>query len=239
MVGRKDERARLTALLEAAREGRSGTLLLLGPPGIGKTELLRYATEEADDFRVLKVRGMETESDIPFAGLAGLVMPLLSHLDEVPAVQAAALKAALALGPAQPADRFTVPAALLSLLARAAEERPVLVVVDDAQWLDDASLDAFLFAGRRLGQEGVAIIAAAREDGRRVAVPWLERMAVEPLPEEDARALLDDQIAPGGAARLGETAAGNPLALLEIPGLLSPAQLAGREPLEDPLRPGT
>src|SRR3954469_11334040 len=150
MVGRKDERGRLKALLDAAREGRSGTVLLHGPPGIGKTELLRYAIDQAQDFLVLKVRGMETESDIPFAGLAELVMPLLAHLDEIPSVQAAALRGALALGPVQATDRFTVPAALLSLLARAAEERPVLVVVDDAQWLDDALLDPFLFAGRPL-----------------------------------------------------------------------------------------
>ncbi len=115
----------------------------------------------------------------------------------------------------------------------------MLVVIDDAQWLDDPSLEAFLFAGRRLGQEGVVMIGAAREMGRRVEMPWLDRMAIEPLPDGDARALLDSAIAPGVADRLVDTAAGNPLALLEIPGLLSDAQLAGREPLEDPLRPGT
>ncbi|HEX6025636.1 MAG TPA: AAA family ATPase [Solirubrobacter sp.] len=239
MVGRKDERARLKALLDAAREGRSGTLLLHGPPGIGKTESLRWLIAEAADFTVLRARGMESESDIPFAGLAELITPLLGHLDELPAVQAAALRGALALGPATPTDRFTVPAALLSLLARAADERPVLAVIDDAQWLDDPSLEAFLFAGRRLGQEGVVMIGAARDQGRQVDMPWLERLCIEPLREEDARALLDDAIAPGVADRLVATAAGNPLALLEIPGLLSPAQLAGREPLEDPLRPGT
>ncbi len=239
MVGRKDERARLKALLDAAREGRSGSLLLHGPPGIGKTALLKWTIEEAADFTLLRARGMESESDIPFAGLAELITPLLGHLDELPAVQAAALRGALALGPATPTDRFTVPAALLSLLARASDERPVLVLVDDAQWLDDPSLDAFLFAGRRLGQEGVVMIGATREQGRRIDMPWLERLRIGPLLDEDAHALLDDAIAPGVADRLVATAAGNPLALLEIPGLLSPAQLAGRDPLEDPLRPGT
>jgi DNA polymerase III delta prime subunit len=239
MVGRKEERARLKALLDAAREGRSGALLLHGPPGIGKTELLRYAVEQAQDFRLIRARGMESESDIPFAGLAELVTPLLAQLDEIPSVQATALRGALALGPATPADRFTVPAALLSLLARAADEQPVLAIVDDTQWLDEPSLEAFLFAGRRLGQEGVAMLGAIRDDATRLEVPWLDRLRVEPLPDGEARALLNAEIAPGVADRLVATAAGNPLALLEIPGLLSSGQLAGREPLEDPLRPGT
>jgi DNA-binding CsgD family transcriptional regulator len=236
LVGRTDERARLTALLDGARAGSSGVLLLTGPAGIGKTALLRWAMAEADGFAILRARGMEAESDIPFAGLAELVTPLLARLGELPPVQAGALRGALALGPPAPADRFTVPAALLSLLA--AEDRPVLAVIDDAQWLDQPSLEALLFAGRRLEQEGVAVLVCAREDAR-LEVPWLERLLVAPLGEDEARALLDAAIAPGVADRLVETAAGNPLALLEIPGLLSPAQLAGREPLEDPLRPGT
>ena len=239
MVGRKDERARLKTLLDAAREGRSGALLLHGPPGIGKTELLRFAITEAQDFRVLKARGMESESDIPFAGLAELVTPLLAHLDEIPEVQATALRGALALGPATPADRFTVPAALLSLLARAADEQRILVVVDDTQWLDEPSLEAFLFAGRRLEQEGVAMLAAVRDGFRPRNLPWIDRLPVGPLPDDDARELLRAEVAQGVADRLVATAAGNPLALLEIPGLLTEGQLAGREPLEDPLRPGT
>ncbi|MDA0182308.1 ATP-binding protein, partial [Solirubrobacter phytolaccae] len=239
MVGRTDEQARLKALIDAARAGRSGALLLHGPPGIGKTELLRHAVACADGFTVLQARGLESESGIPFAGLAELVTPLLGLVGEIPDVQAAALRSALALGPATESDRFTVPAALLSLLARAADERPLLAIVDDVQWLDEPSLEAFLFAGRRLGAEGVAMVAAARDDARRVEVPWLERVAVEPLADEDARALLDAAIVPGVADRLIATAAGNPLALLEIPALLSAAQLAGREPLSDPLPPGT
>src|SRR3954447_8393931 len=112
MVGRKDERARLKALLDAAREGRSGALLLYGPPGIGKTELLRDAIEASTGFRLLRARGIPSESDIPDAGLAELVTPLLRHLDEIPEVQALAVRGALALGPAARGDRFTVPAAL-------------------------------------------------------------------------------------------------------------------------------
>ena len=160
-------------------------------------------------------------------------------MDEIPAVQADALRAALALGPATAADRFTVPAALLSLLARAADDGPVLAIVDDAHWLDEPSLEAFLFAGRRLAAEGVAMLGAARDGARRIEVPWLERLAVAPLADADARELLDASIAPGVADRLVATAAGNPLALLEIPALLTAPQLAGRAPLADPLPPGT
>src|SRR5205823_1860432 len=118
---------------------------------------------------------------IPFAGLAELIAPLLGLLDEIPPVQAGALRGALALAPGTPADRFTVPAALLSLLARAAEDEPVLVVVDDAQWLDEASIEAFLFAGRRLEQEGVAIFAAMRAEAPPREAPWLQSVAVAPL----------------------------------------------------------
>ena len=135
-----------------------------------------------------------------------------------------------------------MPAGLLSLLAVAAEEQPVLVSIDDAQWLDEPSLEAFLFAGRRLGAEGVAMLGSLRA-GTAVAgmeVPWLERLEVSPLAEDEARELLrDERLAPSVADRLVSTAAGNPLALLEIPRLLSDGQRAGREPLEEPLRPGT
>jgi DNA-binding CsgD family transcriptional regulator len=243
LVGRSRERARLERLLEDARAGRSSALLLHGDPGIGKTALLRWTAEQAHDMTVLRARGIETESDIPFAGLAELVAPLLDHLDAIPAAQAAALRGALALGPATPGDRFTVPAGLLSLLAAAAEERPVLVLIEDAQWLDDPSLEAFLFAGRRLGAEGIAMLGALREGTpvARMDAPWLERLAVGPLGDDEAREVLDAgaRIAPAVATRLVSTAAGNPLALVELPNLLSDAQLSGREPLEEPLRPGT
>jgi predicted ATPase len=163
--------------------------------------------------RVLRARGIESESDIAYAGLSELIAPLLDRLDDVPEVQARALRGALALGPATPHDRFTVPAALLSLLAVAADDRPVLAVIDDAQWLDEASLEAFLFAGRRLAAEGVAMLGALR-DGTAVAgmqVPWLERLRIAPLGDAEARELLgDERMAPALAERLVSTAAGNP-----------------------------
>ncbi|MEA2292129.1 MAG: hypothetical protein QOF17_1149 [Solirubrobacteraceae bacterium] len=244
LVGRSGERERLQRLLDEARAGRSGALLLHGDPGIGKTALLRWAIDRASGLRVLRVRGIETESDIPFAGLAELVTPLLDRLDDIPPVQAAALRGALALGPATGSDRFTVPAGLLSLLAVAAEEAPVLVVIDDAQWLDDPSLEAFLFAGRRLAAEGIAMLGALRDGTRaaRMEAPWLERLHVGPLPDAEALEVLGadagERIAPAVADRLVSTAAGNPLALVEIPNLLTHGQLAGHEPLAEPLRPG-
>ena len=134
---------------------------------------MRWAIGRATGMRVLRARGIETESDIPFAGLAELVSPLLDRLDAIPEVQARALRGALALGPATPHDRFTVPAGLLSLLGVAAEEQPVLAAIDDAQWLDEPSLEAFLFAGRRLEAEGIAMLGSAprRHDGGRARGP--------------------------------------------------------------------
>jgi DNA-binding CsgD family transcriptional regulator len=244
-VGRERERARIDRLLEAARGGVSGALLLHGEAGIGKTALMRWAIGRATGMRVVRARGIETESDIPFAGLAELVSPLLDRLDAIPEVQARALRGALALGPATPHDRFTVPAGLLSLLGVAAEEQPVLAAIDDAQWLDEPSLEAFLFAGRRLEAEGIAMLGSVRDGTTAAAleVPWLERLRISPLADDEARELLSgthpERLAPSVADRLVSTAAGNPLALLEIPRQLSDGQRAGREPLEEPLRPGT
>src|SRR3954452_14509253 len=177
LVGRTRERRRIERLLADARQGTSGALLLHGDPGIGKTALLRWTVAEAEGFRVLRARGIETESDIPFAGLGELVAPLLDRLGDIPAVQAAALRGALALGPAGGPDRFTVPAGLLSLLAVAAESGPVLALIDDVQWLDEPSLEALLFAGRRLGAEGIAILSALRASSlvARIEAPWLDR----------------------------------------------------------------
>ena len=243
LVGRGEEWARILRLLREAGAGRSGALLLVGEAGIGKTALLAQAraAAEADGMLVLRARGMQSESAIPFAGLSELLAPLVDRVDSIPATQATALRGALALGEATAADRFAVPAGVLSLLAAAAEERRLLALVDDVQWLDESSLEALLFAGRRLGAEGIALLGALRGadvDGH----PWLERLVVGPLGEADARALLaraqGDGLASPVADRLVDGTGGNPLALLEIPTLLTDAQLAGREPLASPLRPG-
>jgi hypothetical protein len=243
LVGREAELARVRALLEAARDGRSGALLLAGDAGIGKTALLDAALAEAaeSELLVLRARGLQSESDIPFAGLSELLGPLLARLGTLPPAQAGALRAALALGGAGDdalRDRFAVSAAVLSLLAGAAEERPALVAADDVQWLDASSLEALLFAFRRLRAEGIAVLATLRT-GHAIPAPWMERVEVGPLADADARALLGGEIAPPVAERLLAGAGGNPLALLEIPGLLTEAQRAGREPLESPLQPGT
>ncbi len=183
---------------------------------------------------------MESESDIPFAGLAELVTPLLAHLDEIPAVQATALRGALALGPATPADRFTVPAALLSLLARAADEQPVLAIVDDAQWLDEPSLEAFLFAGRRLGQEGVAMLGAIRDDARRLEVPWLDRLRGRAAARRrGARRCWTRRSRPAWPTGWSPPRPATRSRCWRSRACCRAGQLAGREPLEDPLRPGT
>ena len=243
LVGREPERARIDRLLHDARAGRSGALLLVGEAGIGKTALLEHARAEAvaAGMPVLRARGMQTESDLPFAGLGELLGPLLDRLDAIPPTQATALRGALALGEATGGDRYAVMAGVLSLLAAAAEERPVLALVDDCQWLDDSSLEALLFAGRRLGAEGIVLLGSYR--GTEVPIgPWLERLEIGPLEAEDARRLLSraqgTKLALPVAERLVDGTGGNPLALLEVPTLLSDAQLEGREPLASPLRPG-
>ncbi|HEX5908890.1 MAG TPA: AAA family ATPase, partial [Thermoleophilaceae bacterium] len=212
--------------LDGATRGRSASLLGFGEPGIGKSALAAQAVEMALDrgMRVLRARGVEAETDIPFAGLSELLAPVLDHRRQLPPVQAEALGAALALEPAAGAhDRFAVAAALLSLLAAAADEQPLLAVVDDAQWVDDASLDSLLFAARRLENEGVVILLGTRpEPDRGLLGRGMFEFELQPLGDQDARRLLDraagEPLADDAADRLLRSAAGNPLALLELPG---------------------
>jgi DNA-binding CsgD family transcriptional regulator len=243
LIGRSAECATLEQVLVDARQGRSRVLVLRGEPGIGKTALLHYAADQAGGFTVVHARGVESEAELAFAGLADLTRPLLGHLPGLPKVQAAALKAALALGPPVSGDRFTIAVATLTLLGAAAERRPLLVVVDDAHWLDGPSAEVIGFVARRLQAEGIVLLLALRDNEPTTLDPsGLADLKVQGLDPTDAEALLRQQqtapIAAGVATRLARATGGNPLALLEVPALLSPGQLAGRVPLEEPLPAG-
>jgi DNA-binding CsgD family transcriptional regulator len=243
LVGRSAERATLERLLADARQGRSGVLLLRGEPGIGKSALLRYIADQAEGFTVVQARGVESEAELAFAGLADLTRPLLGHLPGLPKVQAAALKGALALGPPVAGDRFTIAVATLTMLGAAAERRPLLAVVDDAHWLDAPSAEVIGFVARRLQAEEIVLLVALRDsEPTTLDTSGLTELKVHGLDRTDAEALLRQQqtapIAAGVAARLARATGGNPLALLEVPALLSPEQLAGTVPLEEPLPAG-
>ena len=204
---------------------------------MGKTALLRYAAEQAREMLVLSVTGVEAESDLDYSGLHSLVRPIIELLPRLPEPQRAALAAALGLAPAGGADRFLVSAGVLSLLAAAAEDRPVLCLVDDAQWLDVPSAGSLVFTARRLGAEGVVILFAAREgERRRLEAPGLDELILPGLDSVSAVELLDRghrELAPSVRERLLADAAGNPLALIELPACLSRAQLSGRARMPD------
>ncbi len=210
-------------LLDAARDGVSGALIVRGEPGIGKTALLDQAAERADGMRVMRGAGIESETELPFAGLHLLFRTALDRLDALPGPQRRALAGAFGLG-AGSGDRFMIGAAVLSLLAEAAEQAPVLCLVDDAQWLDRPSADALLFAARRLDREGVVILFAARDYAGAFASAGIPEMHLTGLDADSASAVLDD----GGVAlpptlrdQLIADTRGNPLALRELPAVVA------------------
>src|SRR3954454_14815265 len=217
LLGREEERLALDRLLAEARDGRSGVVAIVGEPGIGKTALLGYAVGAADGMRVLRARGIESEAEVPFAGLAELLRPALSAIDRIPAPQAAALAGALALAPAEALDRFAIGAATLSLLSSYADEAPLLLLVDDAHLLDGATAGALLFAARRLLADPVALLLAVREgepsllDGADIRV-----LRVAGLDRSEAAELLGQEVTDATVERLFLATAGNPLALLEL-----------------------
>ena len=238
LVGRGSEQATLYGLLERARAGRGGALVVLGQAGIGKSTLLEdLARSVPPDVVQLATRGLESESELPFSGLADVLRPLLPRLGELPSAQRAALASALAVGEPRPVERFTVCEGTRALLVEAAENDVLLVVVDDFQWIDRSSQEALLYTARRLEHESVAFVLAARDDDPRFAP--LAQLHVPGLPPNAAEQLLERH-APAPAVRrtLVAACAGNPLALLELPTMLSSAQLRGRAPLPEPLQTG-
>jgi len=227
--GRRDECAVLDGLLKGARGGRSGVLVVCGEAGVGKTALLEYAIAAASELRVLRAAGVESERELAFGALHQLCVSTLDLLERLPGPQREALETTFGFSDGGVPDRFLVGLAVLSLLSEAAEERPLLCVVDDAQWLDRASAQALGFVARRVLAESVVMVFAAREPGD--VFTGLPELVVDGLGEADARALLGSVI-PGRldervADQLVAETSGNPLALSELPRGLSPAQLAG------------
>ncbi|MFI7131642.1 AAA family ATPase [Nonomuraea sp. NPDC050153] len=235
--GRESDQQAIDVLLDQARAGRSGVLVLKGEPGIGKTSLLAYAGERAHDMTVLRGLGIETEADLPYASLHLLLRGGLDRLSTLPEPQAVALGSALGLAPTRTDDRFHVGVAVLSLLAELAEERPLLCLVDDAHWLDQASARALRFAAHRLHAEGVVVVFGARDGFDPAGLP--ERRLAG-LDDQSAAQVLAD-VAPDltGPVRLRilQESAGNPLALRELPRTAAlPAHDHGPLPLPERLR---
>ena len=227
--GRSGEVSALDRVIEAARAGESRVLVIRGEPGVGKTALLDYLAGQASGCRVVRALGVQSEMELAFAGLHQLCAPMLSRLDRLPVPQREALRTAFGLAAGPAPDRFLVGLAVLSLLSEAAAERPLMCLVDDQQWLDSASAQALGFVARRLAAESVVLVFAARDPGDELA--GLPELAVEGLADGDARALLDSVLAGPLDARVRDQIVaetrGNPLALLELPRGLTPAQLAG------------
>jgi len=231
LLGRQTEQAALERLLAEVRSGQGRVLVLRGEAGVGKTALLDSLQEQASGFRLARAAGVESEMEIAFAGLHQLSTPLLSHLAGLPGPQRDALGTIFGLRTGPPPDRLLVGLALLGLLSAAADERPLLCLIDDVQWLDQASAQALAFVARRLLAEPIGLVFAAREPSEEQRLGDLPLLTVEGLRGADARALLDSVI----LGRLDERVRdrivaetrGNPLALLELPSGLSVAELAG------------
>ena len=230
-LDRTSEREALAGLLAQVREGQSAVLVIRGEAGIGKTALLRHVARHASGFRVAQAAGVEAEMELPFSGIHQLCAPMLDQLDALPQLQQNALNVALGLAPGDVPDRFLVGLAVLGLLSAAAEERPLLCLVEDAHWLDAASGLILGFVARRLQADSVAIVAAIREPNNRHDFDGLPELRLGGLAKEDARTLLmsavpgriDDRV----RDRIVAETRGNPLALLDLPGSMSAAELAG------------
>jgi DNA-binding CsgD family transcriptional regulator len=229
LLGRTDECALLDALVADVRRGASRSLVLRGEAGIGKTALLEYLAGSASDLTVVRAVGVESEMELAYAGLQQLCAPLLGRLERLPGPQGQALGVAFGLSAGAAPDRFLVGLGVLSLFSEVAEERPLLCVVDDAQWLDRASALTLAFVAHRLLAERVGIVFAAREPGP--ALEHVPELEVQGVRNGDARALLDSgvrlKLDESVRERIVAEMRGNPLALLELPRGLTAGQMAG------------
>jgi DNA-binding CsgD family transcriptional regulator len=228
--GRTSECETLRGLLSTAHSGTSQVLVLRGEAGVGKTALLDYVIENSAGFRCVQVAGVESDAELAFAGLQQLCAPLLNQLEELPEPQREALNVAFGRGAGAPPDRFLVGLAVLSLMAAAATAQPLLCIVDDAQWLDEVSVQTLAFVARRLLAEPVAILFAARDRGA-AALAGLPELAITGLSDGDARDLLASvmvgSVDPRVRDRIVAETRGIPLALLEVPRSVSATELAG------------
>jgi DNA-binding CsgD family transcriptional regulator len=231
LLGRASERQALDRLLENVRVGQSAVLVIRGEAGVGKTALLHHCARQASGFRVARIAGVESEMELPFAGLHQLCAPLLGRVGALPEPQQDALRVALGLASGVAPDRFLVALATLTLLAEVAAERPLLCFVDDAQWIDAASAQVLGFVARRLLAESVAVVFAVRDPTNERELASLPQLALAGLPDDDARALLATVI-PGRLDervrdRLVAETRGNPLAILELPRALAATRQPG------------
>jgi GMP synthase-like glutamine amidotransferase len=232
LIAREDEKKRIETLLAEARDGRSDALVVSGEAGLGKTALLEWAIEQSNGMHVVSAVGVETAAELPFDCLSGLCASLLDRLDRLRSPQREALAVALDLRePTSSGDRFSVYSAFFELLAESAAEAPLLVVIDDVQWIDEATREALAFVVRRGGPAGTALLFAAEGDA--FAVRGADSLALPPLDTASMQALLDRRapvpLAPAVAARVLDVAAGNPLTLLELPLALTSQQRLGLE----------
>lgn len=241
MVGRGPERQLLSALVEQARGGSAATLIVRGEPGVGKSTLLDELVAQVGDATVLRTQGLEVEAPLAFAALHRLLRPVTRLRGGLPEPQARALRVAFGEEEGASVEPFLVGVATLSILTAAAEENPVLCVVDDAHWLDAATAGALLFCAHRLGADRVALIVAARDGAwGTFDAQGLRELVITGLDREAARTLLEERLGPstpaGVVERIVAETRGNPLALLELPAELTADQLSGADPLPPQLQ---
>jgi DNA-binding CsgD family transcriptional regulator len=229
LIGRRRERHRFAEMLDAVRGGQRRTLILRGEAGIGKTALLEDIAEQAGDCAILRVSGVQSEMELAFAGVHQLMTPILNGLDGLPTPQRDALSTAFGLSSGPPPDPFFVALAVLTMLAAASDERPLVCLVDDAQWLDRASTRVMSFVSRRLDADPIAVVFATRDTNDEFT--GIAEMLIEGLAGADAEALLDAAVTgpldPQIRSQIIHEAGGNPLALLELPRGRAPSEFAG------------